>query len=71
MKMDPAQIDQLLTNLCVNARDAIGDVGRLAIKTGTAECGWSDCVGHLGCTPGSYVVLTVEDTGWRHIRRSK
>jgi two-component system, cell cycle sensor histidine kinase and response regulator CckA len=34
VKMDPSQIDQILVNLCVNARDAIADVGKITIETG-------------------------------------
>lgn len=61
--MDPAQIDQILANLVVNARDAISGIGRIVIETGTAEFDAADCVRHSGLAPGPYVLLTVGDTG--------
>lgn len=63
VKMDPVQIDQILTNLCVNARDAITDVGVITIKTSSARCTEEECADHHGCTPGEYVLLSVSDTG--------
>ena len=63
VKMDPAQIDQILVNLCVNARDAIEDIGKITIETGTAEFDESYCRNHLGFIPGEYVFLAVSDNG--------
>lgn len=63
VNIDPSQIDQVLANLCVNARDAIVDVGKLTIETGIATFDESDCIFHPGCTPGEYVLLTVSDNG--------
>ncbi|HPT17208.1 MAG TPA: ATP-binding protein, partial [Kiritimatiellia bacterium] len=63
VKMDPSQIDQILANLCVNARDAIGDHGRVAIETGLAAFDEDYCASHAGFVPGDYVMLAVEDNG--------
>jgi len=62
VKFDPSQIDQILANLCVNARDAIADVGEITIETGN----WANresCGTHQDFLPGEYVRLTVRDTG--------
>ncbi|MEJ2660462.1 MAG: response regulator [Desulfobacteraceae bacterium] len=61
--MDPSQIDQILANLCVNARDAIADIGRITIETGTATFGATDCAHHPEVVPGEYVTLAVSDDG--------
>jgi nitrogen-specific signal transduction histidine kinase len=63
VRIDPSQIDQLLANLAVNARDAIAGVGKVAIKTDNMLLEASNCIHHQGCSPGEYVVLTVGDTG--------
>ncbi len=63
VRMDPSQLDQLLLNLCVNARDAIATVGRITIATRTIEWSPSDAETHPDTTPGPYVVLSVNDTG--------
>jgi CheY-like chemotaxis protein len=63
VKVDPSQIDQILANLCVNARDAIADVGRIAIKTGSVLFDADYCAAREGVTPGEYVVLAVSDNG--------
>lgn len=63
VRMDPSQIDQLLANLCVNARDAINGVGRISIETGTAIFDDTYCDGHSGFVPGEYVLLAVSDNG--------
>ena len=63
VKMDPVQIDQILANLCVNARDAIGGVGSVNIETSNATFDESYCAGHQGSVPGDYALLTVTDTG--------
>ncbi len=63
VKMDPSQIDQILANLTVNARDAISGVGRLTIETRAVTLGVTDCAGLPEAVPGAYVVLTVSDTG--------
>ena len=61
--MDPAQFDQLLLNLCVNARDAIADVGRIAIETEIVSFGATRLASHGNLTPGEYVALAVSDDG--------
>ncbi|MBU0968909.1 MAG: PAS domain-containing protein, partial [Proteobacteria bacterium] len=61
VRMDPSQIDQILANLCVNARDAITDVGRITIETGKAIFDEDYCADHVGFVPGEYVLFTVSD----------
>ena len=63
VKMDPSQIDQILANLCVNARDAIKDVGKVTIETGTKVFDAAYCADHVGFIPGKFVVLAVSDNG--------
>jgi two-component system, cell cycle sensor histidine kinase and response regulator CckA len=63
VEIDPAQIDQILANLAVNARDAIAGVGTLAIETHNAIIDDLYCKDHGGCAPGSYVMLSVTDDG--------
>ncbi len=61
--IDPAQIDQLLANLTVNARDAIGGNGRIVIETANRPGVSGDAQLSLGAEPGDYVTLTVRDNG--------
>jgi two-component system cell cycle sensor histidine kinase/response regulator CckA len=63
VRMDPSQIEQLLANLCVNARDAIRDTGNIAVRTGAATLDETYCAAHVGSVPGEYVLLTVSDNG--------
>ncbi len=63
VKMDPSQIDQIMANLVVNARDAIADVGKITIETEKAEIGAAYCATHADAAPGSYVMLAVSDDG--------
>jgi two-component system, cell cycle sensor histidine kinase and response regulator CckA len=63
VSLDPAQLDQVLTNLLVNARDAIGDVGEITVETGTDVFDEAYCADHVGFVPGEYVQLVVSDTG--------
>ena len=63
VRVDTSQIDQLLTNLCVNARDAIRDVGRIIIETGTIHIDEIYCREHRGFVPGDFVMLAVSDDG--------
>ena len=63
VKIDPVQIDQILANLCVNARDAIENVGKVTIETGNVVFDESYCAHHLGFLPGEYVLLAVSDNG--------
>lgn len=63
VKMDPAQVDQILANLMVNARDAIRDVGKVTIETANAVFDEEYCRDHPGFRPGEYVMLAVSDNG--------
>jgi signal transduction histidine kinase/ActR/RegA family two-component response regulator len=64
VKMDAVQIDQILINLCVNARDAITGSGRITIRTENVHISPSDChPGNCCNNPGDYVKLTVTDNG--------
>lgn len=63
IRIDPSQVDQILANLCVNARDAIAGVGTITIETETAALDEGYCASHAGCTPGDYVRLMVSDNG--------
>ena len=61
--MDPSQLDQILANLCVNARDAIAEVGKVTIKTETTIFDEDACMAYADCLPGAYVRLSVSDDG--------
>ncbi len=63
IKMDSTQIDQILANLCVNARDAIGDTGKVTIETDNVAFDEAYCTAHAGFIPGEYVRLAVSDNG--------
>ena len=66
LRMDPSQIDQVLANLCVNARDALdaaGGRGRVVIETASVLLEEGADAVREGCTPGDYVRLTVRDNG--------
>jgi len=64
VKLDPSQIDQILTNLCVNARDAIAGVGKITIETQNITLDESYCADHLEAGAGPYVMLAVSDNGF-------
>lgn len=61
--IDPSQVDQMLINLCVNARDAIDGVGTLSVETGAVAVDNEFCIQNAECAPGEYVVLSVSDNG--------
>lgn len=63
VRIDPGQVDQILANLCVNARDAISGTGRVTIETGDVYIDASQGKGHADCSPGEYVMLSVTDDG--------
>lgn len=63
VKMDPSQIDQILVNLIVNARDAIKDIGKITIETDNRIIDDDYCATHAGFKPGNYVMLAVSDNG--------
>jgi two-component system cell cycle sensor histidine kinase/response regulator CckA len=63
VRVDPSQIDMILTNLCVNARDALAENGKVTIQTGKIAVDQGNRAAHRGCDPGEYVLLTVSDNG--------
>jgi nitrogen-specific signal transduction histidine kinase/CheY-like chemotaxis protein len=63
VRMDHSQIEQLLANLCVNARDAIHDTGKIIVKTGAVTFDEKFCAAHVGSVPGEYLLLAVSDDG--------
>ena len=63
IRIDPSQLDQLLANLCVNSRDAIGGVGKVTIETGNVSFDEEYCARHIDFTSGDYVLLAVSDDG--------
>jgi PAS domain S-box-containing protein len=63
VKIDPTQVDQILANLVVNARDAIDGVGKITIETDNATLDEEYCLDHMGFVPGDYVMLSISDNG--------
>ena len=63
VKMDPAQVDQILANLCLNSRDAIHDVGKITIETENTRFDEQYCGSRPGYQPGEFVLLAVSDNG--------
>jgi PAS domain S-box-containing protein len=63
VSVDPGQIEQIVMNLAVNARDAMGEGGRLVIETGNIELDDEYARRNPGARPGLYVMLSVADTG--------
>ncbi len=63
IKIDPSQLDQIMVNLCANAREAITDTGRISIETGSAVLDHQACEEFADALPGEYVTLAVRDTG--------
>ena len=60
---DPTQIEQVIMNLSINARDAMPNGGKLAIETRNIELDEHFCRQYPECEPGTYVQITVSDTG--------
>ncbi|MCU0587710.1 MAG: response regulator [Syntrophobacteraceae bacterium] len=63
VRADPAQLEQIIMNLAVNARDAMAHGGRFILKTRNVLIDEEYCRSHLGSSPGRYVCLGVSDTG--------
>jgi PAS domain S-box-containing protein len=63
VRMDPSQLDQILSNLAVNARDAIGGIGTLTIETNCVVVDQAACQALSGMVPGTYALLVIGDDG--------
>ncbi len=63
IKADPAEVEQIIVNLVVNARDAMPKGGKLVIETSAVAIDEKYCRNHIDARPGKYVLLTLQDTG--------
>ncbi|RXK84771.1 response regulator [Chlorobaculum sp. 24CR] len=63
--LDPSQLDQIMTNLCANSRDAMNGHGSVTVETSVVSVEPSDCfAGHPCQTPGDFAAISVTDTGY-------
>jgi PAS domain S-box-containing protein len=62
-RLDPSQLNQIIFNLAVNARDAMPNGGNLTLETANINFDEAYCHEHMGFSPGSYVQLSVSDNG--------
>jgi CheY-like chemotaxis protein len=60
---DPVQMEQVIINIAINARDAMPEGGQLVLKTVNRYFNEDYCLSHLGTTPGDYIELLISDTG--------
>lgn len=63
VKLDPSQVDQILVNLCINARDAIMGVGKITIEMENKTLDQDYCDDHPGFIPGEFIMMAVSDNG--------
>jgi two-component system, cell cycle sensor histidine kinase and response regulator CckA len=69
--MDPGQVEQLLMDLAVNARDAMPQGGSLRIETANVELDETYARQNANVSPGPYVMLSISDTGWGMDEKTK
>jgi PAS domain S-box-containing protein len=64
VRIDPSQIDQIISNLCINARDAIHYTGKITIETDNVFFNEDNSANSSDCLPGDYVMISVTDDGF-------
>ncbi|MFH0907445.1 MAG: PAS domain S-box protein [bacterium] len=63
IEVDEGQIDQVIMNLTLNARDAMPSGGRVTLRTARVTLDAAYCADHVGILPGEYVLMAIQDTG--------